>query len=129
MKFSWENFKEESFNVACDLLKENEGNEDYVGSVRIGDLCFDILTREYNDKLYLDYDLYVGGVDTGYGYSDDYPYDYAGGGSFNKSCVNMTYEEFRTYAEEVMAHYIKTEEKVYEHASLVAKAEEELNVW
>lgn len=129
MKFNWNDFTEKSFEVACEMLKENEHDEDFVGSVRIGDLCFDILTREYNDKLYLDYDLYVGGVDTGYGYSDDYPYDCAGGGSFDESFVNMNYEEFKVYAEKIMGNYIRNEENTYTHVSLIEKAEAELNIW
>lgn len=129
MNFNWNNFKEENFDIVCEALKENGHNEDCFGAVRVGDLCFDIVTREYNDKLYLDYDLYVGGVDTGYGYADDYPYDNAGGGSFNESCAEMTYDGFKEYAEKVMKNYIENEDSVYKHTSLIEKANKELNVW
>ena len=129
MNFNWNDFDKKGFEIACEMLKENDDNEDFVGSVRVGNLCFDVVTREYNDKLYLDYDLYVGGVDTGYGYADDYPYDYAGGGSFDESCVEMNYEEFKAHAEETMENYINDEETAYIHASLIKKANEELKVW
>ena len=51
---------------------------DHIGSVRIGTLCFDLIERKgKRDKNYLYADLYVGGIDTGYGYGkDDYPYTY-----------------------------------------------------
>ena len=129
MEFNWNDFTKTNFNAVCEELKSDEHDEICVGQVRVGDLCFDLVTREYNDKLCLDYDLYVGGVDTGYGYADDYPYDYAGGGSFDESCANMTYEEFKVYAEKIMEDYIKNEENVYNHASLIEKSNEELKVW
>lgn len=129
MKFNWDGFNKESFDVACAIIKENDGYENFIGAVRVGDLCFDILTREYNNKLYLDYDLYIGGVDTGYGYADDYPYDYYGGGSFDESCIDMKYDEFVSYAEKTMKEFIENEESAYTHASLIEKANDELNMW
>lgn len=129
MEFNWNDFDKKGFDIACEELKADEHDEIFLGSVRVGNLCFDIVTREYGDKLYLDYDLYVGGVDTGYGYADDYPYDNVGGGSFDESCVGMTYEAFKTYAEKIMENYINDEETAYVHASLIKKANEELNVW
>ena len=129
MVFNWNDFKEENFNVACEELKGSDFNEVFIGAVRVGDLCFDILTREYNEKLYLDYDLYVGGVDTGYGYADDYPYDYCSGGSFAVACADMSYEEFKAYAENIMKECIEKENAIYEHTSLIDKANEELNIW
>lgn len=51
---------------------------DYVASVRIGTLCFDLIEREgKGGKNYLFANLYIGGIDTGYGYGkDNYPYTY-----------------------------------------------------
>lgn len=52
---------------------------DYVGSIRIATLCFDLIEREGEDgKLYLHANLYVGGKDDGYAKHgiDGYPYSY-----------------------------------------------------
>lgn len=46
-----------------------------IGCARVGDVCFDINLRDYrnetgdSDDIYLACDLYVGGIDDGYGYS------------------------------------------------------------
>lgn len=129
MKFNWDGFKKESFDTTCDKLKNGNRDEVCVGQVRIGDLCFDVTTREYDNKMYLDYDLYVGGVDSGYGYSNDYPYDYYGGGSFDESSVGMNYDEFVSYAEKTMKEFIESESEFYKNASLIEKANIELHVW
>ena len=51
--------------------KESSG--EYVGCVRTGNLCFDITDW----GVHLWFDLYVGGVNTGYSYgAHGYPYDY-----------------------------------------------------
>ena len=129
MKFDWTNFTEVDFTNYCakaenDLLIEG----DYIGCVRVGNLCFDLMVRLNDDKLYLSYDLYVGGVDSGYGYTaSDYPYDYAEGGNFEDTMISMSYEEFQKYAEEKFELFITI--WPYEAASLVEKANEPLNVW
>lgn len=74
MKFKWNIADEHGW----DRYKKEQGEEEsdsgnYIGSVRAGDLCFDIL--EWGNHLW--FDLYVGGVDTGYGYgAGGYPYDF-----------------------------------------------------
>ena len=85
MKFDWTNFTEVDFDDYCIKAKNNSiTSEDYIGCVRVGDLCFDLLiSYDQHGKMFLAYDLYVGGVDTGYGCTaSDYPYDYAEGGNF-----------------------------------------------
>ena len=68
MKFKWnlqpefQRYKENQHTYT----KESESGE-YVGSVRVGNLCFDIM--DWGNHLW--FDLYVGGVDTGYGYGAD----------------------------------------------------------
>lgn len=130
MKFDWSNFSEDIFNE----YKGNKDNElyidNYFGCARVGDLCFDFVAREFTEGiLTLTYDLYVGGVDTGYGYGiDNYPYDYADGNSF-KDITNMSYKEFVSYAEKVMTEYITNHENKYEYASLTEKANEDLKIW
>lgn len=101
--------------------------DDCIGSCRIGELCFDILIRDYNSGIFcLTFDCYVGGIDSGYGYSHDgYPYDYADGGSFfyNDPCTWMSFEEFKAIAERRFDKFIE------ENELLVAKANEPLHMW
>ena len=136
MKFDWTNFTENDFTDYC-AKAENAmmAPDDYVGCVRVGDLCFDLVARmdDNCEKWHLSYDLYVGGVDTGYGYSSrnsellDYPYDYAEGGDFDDGMIWMTYEEFKKYANEEFEKFIAT--WPYKEASLVEKANKPLNIW
>ena len=148
MKFDWTNFTSIDFTDYCAKV-ENDiiESDDYVGCVRVGDLCFDLLVRtDGEDKWWLSYDLYVGGVDTGYGYSDvvrakkiyngepydepkdpQYPYDYAEGGDFEGTMISMTYEDFQKHAEAEFKKYIKT--WPYKEVSLIKKANEPLNIW
>ena len=133
MKFYWNNFTKKDFVDYCAKMKNNTLHaDDYVGAVRVGDLCFDLVLRSYDEgkSLVLTYDLYVGGVDSGYGYNkkDDYPYDDAEGGDFNDTCISMTYEDFQKIAESSFAYYIKHCE-FYDSANLIEKANEELHIW
>ena len=151
--FNWDGLTEQAFTMLCNTMEAysssyedyitNMHYNDFVGSVRIGNLCFDVLVGEDdNGGACVYYDLYVGGVDTGYGYSnpnkfdplnyngqDDYPYDYAGGGTFKEPIRSMSYDVFKKYAESVMENYIYQTEKDYTLCSLVAKANEDLFVW
>ena len=130
MKFDWSNFGEAAFNkYKEDCRLDKSYGDDYLGCIRVGNLCFDIVTRMYNNNiLTLTYDLYVGGVDTGYSYESNYPYDYEGGDDFI-DVLDMSYEEFVSYAEKVMTEYITNHENKYEYASLTEKANEDLKIW
>lgn len=55
----FENFKEKQRTY-----KESNYDGGWIGNVRCGLLCFDIIDFD----TFLHFDLYVGGVDTGYGY-------------------------------------------------------------
>lgn len=127
--FVW-NFNKEDFEKC---KKQNAG--DYVGNVRVGDICFDILQIEYDDSLWID--PYVGGVDTGYGYGkDNYPYDYVieiGTSMERDEYENLTYEQF---VEEIETHLtdninrkIKYTAENGEVVNLIDKANEPLGVW
>ena len=110
---------------------------DYIGSVRIGNLCFDII----NWGNHLWFDLYVGGVDTGYGYSDrngfeNYPYDYADACSFSwyEDVYNVSLEEFEKDLSEYLEEHIEGLEGYVTDVgaipvSLIDKANEELQLW
>jgi hypothetical protein len=144
MQFDWRGFTEIDFVDYCSKMENNMIYEDdYLGSVRVGDLCFDLLTKfNTNNDMVLAYDLYVGGIDTGYGYSnpnkfnpekykeeDDYPYDYVSGLEFGDSCISMCYEKFQKFAEAEFEHFVIVENESYKLASLIEKANEELKVW
>lgn len=95
-----------------------------VGNCRVGDLCFDLVVRDYDGNMHLAYDLYVGGVDTGYGYGrNNYPYDYDDGGSWDMKWVSRCgFEKFRETAENDLREYI------LERGHL-GRAKEELHIW
>ena len=104
-------------------------DNDFVGCVRIGDLCFDLVLREYNNEFVLDYDLYVGGIDDGYAYGkENYPYTEGGGGTFEDSLISMSYEDFVKQAEEAFTDYIYHSNYSAEY-NLVDKANEPLHTW
>jgi len=147
MKFDWNGFTANDFVNYCARVENDMiGQDDYVGCVRVGNLCFDLLVRQYGDIQCLSFDLYVGGVDTGYGYADmkkaidmyngisdnsekdpQYPYDYADGEDFEDTMISMVYEDFQKYAEERFEKYIKSCQ--YNEASLIEKANEPLHIW
>ena len=130
MNFNWDGLTQNDFINYCACI-ENEIILDgyYVGCVRVGDLCFDLIAREYNDEFVLDYDLYVGGVDDGYGYGkDNYPYTEVGGGSFQDSLISMSYNDFVKQAEEAFSDYIYHSNYSAKY-NLADKANEPLHIW
>lgn len=134
--FSKEKFDEMIRNFANSKLSADE----LIGQVRCGNLCFDVIVREY-DELFLTFDLYVGGVDTGYGYSvliKDYPYDYADGDSIAsmQEISKLDYGAFVSIAEFVFDRFINNHEETYKNsdlaannASLCAIALEPIKIW
>ena len=130
MNFNWDGLTQNDFINYCACI-ENEIILDgyYVGCVRVGDLCFDLIAREYNDELVLDYDLYAGGFDDGYGYGkDNYPYTEVGGGSFQDSLIYMSYNDFVKQAEEAFSDYIYHSNYSVKY-NLADKANEPLHIW
>lgn len=109
----------------------------YIGAVRVGNLCFDIL----NWGNHLWFDLYVGGVDTGYGYSlkeeyKDYPYDYADSCSFkfDEIVSDVNFEEFQKLLNEYIEKQLESlQEYVTDKGAikvnLIEKANEDLKLW
>lgn len=118
-------------------FEEGDGYGEYIGSVRAGNICFDII----NWGNHLWFDLYVGGVDTGYGYSDrngfeNYPYDYADECSFSwhEDVQNISLEQFEKDLGEYIKEHIETLEGYVTDigaipVSLIDKANEELQLW
>lgn len=96
---------------------------DYIGSCRVGNLCFDVLIRNDERRAYLSYDCYIGGIDDGYGYGKDgYPYTYGDGGDWDTLFPDFSKEEFQAFAEETFSDFI-----VANH--LEHKATEEFREW
>lgn len=121
--FHW-NMTKEDWRDINNYEAQLETGMDSVGQCRIGDLCFDFTLRDYEDQINLDYDLYVGGVDTGYGYGEDnYPYDYGDGSGWNiKDILVFSFDEFRSFAEKEMAKYINS-------CGCADKAKQPLHIW
>lgn len=101
--------------------------DNFLGNCRTGELCIDIVLYDWNELLW-GYDVYVGGINSGYGYSSresktPYPYDYADGGEFPVELFNCSFAEFKTKAEQIFTEYIERDE------TLIAKANEPLHLW
>jgi hypothetical protein len=127
-KFYWGGFTENDFKQYCDNV-DVLGEDWFVGAVRIGDLCFDLVTRDFGDGgITLTYDLYIGGVNDGYGCKNGHPYTYGDGGSFRGSCTDMTYEEFTAYAEGVLSEFIAGCKPTDDY-NVQSKADEPLCIW
>lgn len=126
LSFSWNIFTSEDFSqIKKDMQRRIEGN---TASIRVGTICIDCIANEYDDGIFLDYDVYVGGEDTGYGFKGSYPYDYIDGGSFSKEIFDMTYREFKEYAEKVLTNFIVKNDKQPTY-SLMEHAKQDLLIW
>lgn len=134
MKFKWNLQPEfERYKTNQRNYKQEEGSGEYVGSVRTGNLCFDII----NWGNHLWFDLYVGGVDTGYGYgADNYPYDYCDVASFswNDDLTDVSDDNFKRELEEYIEEHINANEGYVTDigatpVSLIDKANEDLKEW
>ena len=92
--------------------------DNYIGSARTGDICFDFVVRDDRtdddpNEIYLNIDLYVGGIDSGYGYSDrnhetpNYPYDYREGcGGYLWEYLDHDLDELIELLEKEMTEYL-----------------------
>lgn len=79
MKIEW-NFNNEAFTKAKEGIINTNADEDCLGNLYIGHLCFDLKMMNYENETVLDGDLYVGGIDSGYGETaEGKPYDLVDG--------------------------------------------------
>lgn len=155
MKFAW-GIDEEKWGAFAKAINEenflaayDEG--DCIGCCRVGDLCFDIRAWNGGDWTGWGFELFCGGVDTGYGYSAreamktgkyenkwevpdelQYPYDEVDYGEFdmwyNEPLPPL--DEFKVKAETVFEEFINSHRDSYiDNADLMAKANEPLHVW
>lgn len=134
MKFKWKLLPEfERYKRNQKKYEQDSGSGEFVGFVRVGNLCFDIL--DWGNHLW--FDLYVGGVDTGYGYGvDNYPYDYCDVASFTwkDNLTDVSNDDFKKELEEYIEEHINAIEGYITDVkaipvSLIDKANEELKEW
>ena len=134
LKFKWNLQKEfEVYKKEQHTHTKGDGSGEYVGSVRTGALCFDIIN--WGNHLY--FDLYVGGVDTGYGHgANNVPYDYCDVAGFPcyTDLSNVSNEEFMKNIETFITKHL-AEHSEYTtdvkniHVNLLDKAKETLVEW
>ena len=113
LEFTWD-MKEKKYET--DEKKVSMIVDQYVGHVHVGDICVDIIIRDYGDedeKLAYSFDLYVAGEDTGYGYKrvkaedgTEFPYDYAEGDDIWVADLPTDFETFKKKAEKLITWYI-----------------------
>lgn len=130
--FDWREFTEKDFVNYCAMVENDQIlDNDYVGCVRVGELCFDFVYRYDGEQETLDYDMYLGGVDTGYGYSkiDGTPYTEGGGGIFEDGLlIGLSYDEFKQTVEKTITNFIVSENNDY-RGILVPLAKAPLHIW
>lgn len=132
MKFNYDDFSYSKWmELRNDLIWKDRELLDgaYYGCVHVGNLCFDIMLHTVEDE-HIDGDLYVGGLDAGYGYSEDgYPYDFAGDGAdmtVEEFLDIITYKKWKALFEERAKEAINRNDDMY---GTVAKAHEPLRKW
>ena len=140
MTFDWSDFTAEDFAEYCarlenGLLYEN----DFIGCVRAGEVCFDLVlyidATKPDEPMILGLDCYAGciaGHDAAYAFSDvdeGYPYELIGGDGFDDACTWMSYEQFQKAAEEKMNRFIQENKTFCVKLDLPTLAEMPLHVW
>lgn len=118
-KFEWSKFSKAEYE------ERNRPWECYLGAVRVGDICIDLLSGGEDEGVR--YDFYVANEDTGYGYKDDIPYDFADGGFINADS-ELTYASFVKLAEKTFAEHIEQLDTAYGY-SLKKHAAKPLLLW
>lgn len=150
MNFVWD-MNEKDWNKFTNAVKRNDLDlaymeGEYLGCCRVGDLCFDIRAWHGGEWAGWGFELFCGGVDSGYGYSSReamatgsyeskwdvpdellYPYDEVDYGEFPNGFASYSLTEFQRKAEPIFEELIRTSN--YDGADLLAKAEEPLHVW
>ena len=130
MEFNWNELKKENYtNNKKELL---ELVDDCIGFIRIGEICVDVIIRDYGEegnKLAYSYDFYVANEDTGYGYKEDLniPYDYADGTDLYD--LSLSYEDFVKESERIITEFINANDRKDHKYSLIEKANKSLLMW
>lgn len=132
MRFNWNDLTEDRYTN--DKKKLIDLVEDCIGFIRIGEICVDVLIRDYGEtdeehKLAYSYDFYIANEDTGYGYKEDLDiaYDYADGTDLFD--LSLSYDDFVKESERLIKEFIEANDKIGHSYSLVEKANKPLLVW
>ena len=153
MDFSFEwHLREDDWTDYCSRAENYMlGIGDCLGSIYVGDICFDVTVGQPDDntETVLSLDMYVGGIDSGYGYSafdalrsgkykdkysvpdnELYPYTRVDeiSGTFPDGCVWMTFDEFKNAAETKMKEMLEEATNIC-NFDILAKANKPVHVW
>lgn len=126
-KWIWENEQIKEFLETISKDRDDMPM-DFIGEVRAGNICFDMVEREAEGKYYLWADLYVGGIDSGYGLNN-YPYDFIDDIDYiweTEALKELSVEKFKEQVEKKLTELINNSDSEYH---LTDKANEQLNVW
>lgn len=131
-------WKDERVKEFLETIKKdrNDAPMDFIGEVRTGNICFDMVEREAEGKYYLWADLYVGGIDSGYGYGlNNYPYDFVDDTDYvwdSEKLQGLDVETVKNLIEEKLDELISNSKLVHFkdiQYSLIDKANEQLKMW
>lgn len=150
-KFNWVCDDKSALEKWLNSVKhiDNHEADDCIVSLRCGALCYDLSEKHVYGSDYLYADLYVGGVDTGYGYAKpdrkeldgtnkypardyDYPYDYCEEASMFWKVDDLKQNDADSLLEMIehdLEEKIMNKDQVYEYCSLIDKTKEEMKIW
>ena len=137
MKLNWTCNKEELKKYFKNRNNNKaEEDSDYIINIRAGVLCYDLIERYIDGIFYLYAELYVGGIDSGYGYVDRdtkrYPYDYCDSGCCYWKVDDFKNKDINTILEIIesdITERIIQSDNIYNGKSLIEMANKELLVW
>lgn len=127
-KINWPEMKYTSYEELLSFLISNEGDEDLIGKIRVGDICIDVINHPEVEKIF--FDFYVLHEDTGYGFSKGIPYSYADDFSISYNDIYVAMKQNQSMMENI-------EKKIENHIrtfasnqySLMEHAKRELVIW
>lgn len=112
--FTWA-ISESDYDNAVKMYKENtyDGEHEFVGNLRFGNVCFDFIVRPYDEAPMLTADMYVFGVDTGYATTEDgTPYSYEDGFDFNEPWMyELSFDEFKELAQKMAFDFFSIKQR------------------
>lgn len=127
-KINWSEMKYASYKELLSFLISNEGNEDLIGKIRVGDICIDVINHPEVEKIF--FDFYVLSEDTGYGFSKGIPYSYADDFSISYNDIYVAMKQNQSMMENIeneIENHIKT--FASNEYSLIEHAKRELVIW
>lgn len=141
-KFNWSCDSRSDLENWINVVRSEKEHDEYgfITCLRCGELAFDLEEKLIDGDNHLFVELYVGGIDSGYGYSmnhsnkrEEYPYDHCVAGSkkfkftFNAITADELIEWLIPSLEDKILYI--DENNLYPHCSLQKKASKELRVF